>query len=463
VSAGASLVALALGLPFMVAIVLSLLDGRRPWVGWIAVATIAATLAAAIALTAVVIDDGAVTVVPGGWPEGIGITLRADALGLLFVVTSLTVAGAATAYQVAQGVETRTFPALVLFLATGLTGLFLTGDVFNFFVFFELSMISGYVLTGYGGRAREIRGAFVFAVINLLGSFIFLIGVAAIYHVTGTLDMQQVAERMAAVEPGVALPIAVTLFVAFGVKLGLFPFHFWLPVVYTASRPAVVAILAGGLANIGSYGLLRFGAGIMPREVAFSGTALLVLGALTIVYGGMQAISCRSTSEVLAYSAIGQVGYVLIGLGVGGTLGLAAAVIYAVVNALNKLLLFLSVGVRGWLVGAAFCVGAFSVAGIPPSAGFFSKLAVFQAGVAVDSAALVTLVFLGGALSFIYMFQAFQRDHWAAGPDAVAGSSRGERGLVLGLAALVVAVGVWPEPLLMMGSEAASALTGGAP
>jgi len=462
VSLGASLVALALGLPFLVAILLSLLDGRRAWVGWTAVGALGATFATAVALTAVVLDRGPVTVVPGGWPEGVGITLRADPLGLVFALASLAVVAAATAYEVSRGVETRTLPALSLYLATGLTGLFLTGDVFNFFVFFELSMIAGYVLTGYGGRAREIRGAFVFAVINLLGSFLFLIGVAALYHVTGTLDMRQVAERMTAVDPGVALLIAVVFFVAFGVKLGLFPFHFWLPVVYTASRPAVVAILAGALANIGSYGLLRFGAGILPRELAFAGTALMVLGALTIVYGGMQAISCRSTSEVLAYSAIGQVGYVLIGLGVGGSVGLAAAVVYSVVNGLNKLLLFLAVDVRGWLVGAAFFVGGLSVAGIPPSAGFFSKVTVFQAGISIDSVALVALVFVGSALSFIYMFQAYQRDHWAGGAPRPAGS-RTERGLLAGLAVVIVGLGVWPEPLLSMGSEAAAALTGAAP
>ncbi len=416
-------------------------------------------------LAALVWTDGPRELTTGGWPSGVGITLRADALSVVFALLTSGVLLVSLAHEVLDGVRSSRFPALVLFMATGLTGLFLTGDIFNFYVFFELAMIAAYVITGYGGEARQLGAAFVFAVVNLFGSFLFLIAVAAIYHVTGTLEMEEVAARIGDVEPGTVILIAVTVFVAFGVKLGLFPFHFWLPLVYASVRPAIAAILSGALANIGTYGVLRFGADILPRELELGAPALVTLGVVTIVYGALQAMSRRTASEVIAYSSIGQVGYVLIALAIGGPVGYAAAVLYAVVNAVNKALLFLATGLRGWLVGAAFFVGAISVAGIPPAAGFFGKLEVFRAAVEADRVALVALVFVGGALSVVYLLQIYQHDHWRPGSDGASreASPLALRALTVALAALVVGLGLWPEPILAASREAADALLRGAP
>src|SRR3712207_6080904 len=250
------------------------------------------------------------------------------------------------------------FPYTTLFRSTGL---FLTGDVFNFYVFFEISMTASFVLTGYREEDYQVRGAFIFAVVNLLGSVVFLIGIAALYSVTGSLDMQVIAERTDVLEPSSVIAIAALIFAAFCLKLGLFPFHFWLPAVYVGSHPPVAAILSGALANIGGYGLLRFGGGILPRELEFGSTAVLVLGTASIIYGALQAISRRDTSEVMAYSAIGQVGYVLLALGVAGAVAYAAAVLYSIVNSLNKGVVFLAAGMRGPLVGGAFAVDRKSV------------------------------------------------------------------------------------------------------
>ena len=459
---------LPLGIVWFAAVGLAFLDGRRRPVGWMAVAALGLGLLAMVRLAAEVWRDGPIEEVAGDWPAGYGITLRADALGVLFAVLSVTVLLAALVFETLGGTRTRTFPALVLFMATGLIGLFLTGDAFNFYVFFEIAMVSAYVLTGYGERSRQLRAAMIFAVVNLLGSVFFLISITALYHVTGSLDMQVIAVRLTQVEANPAILTAATLFVAFGIKLGLFPFHFWLPAVYTGTRPAVAAILSGALANIGSYGLLRFGAGMLSRELALAGPALMILGTVSIVYGALQAISRRDAGEVLAYSAIGQVGYILIALGVGGPVGYAAAILYAVVNAVNKTLLFLTGDLRGWPVGAAFAVGAFSVAGVPPAAGFLGKAALFRTGVEVTGpiggAVLVTLVFIGGALSFVYMFQLYQRRFWVA-LEATPGvaSLPARRTLVVVLAAVVLVLGVWPEPLLMVSERAAAVLAEDAP
>jgi multicomponent Na+:H+ antiporter subunit D len=386
-------------------------------------------------------------------------------LGATFTVVSVGVILVSLVYEVFVGVRSRTFPTLVLFLAAGLSGLFLTGDIFNFYVFFEVSMTAAYVLTGYREQDYQVRGAFIFAVVNLLGSVIFLIAIAALYHVTGTLEMASVAERVREVNPNSLITIATAIFVAFSLKLGLFPFHFWLPAVYVGSHAPVAAILSGALANIGNYGLLRFGGDILSEELALGATAVLVLGSASIIYGALQAISRRDTSEVLAYSAIGQVGYVLVALGIGGAVGLSAAVIYAVVNSLNKALLFLVAGLRGPLVGAAFAVGAFSLMGVPPAVGFIGKIAVFKAGLAasgvVQVAILVALIFLGSALSFVYALQIYQRAFLAKEPQGGLwhkSSPWTTRALVVVLAALVLAMGLWPEPLLVLGEEAATNL-----
>jgi multicomponent Na+:H+ antiporter subunit D len=460
---------LPLAITWFLAVPLALLDGRRRWVGWLAVAGLGASCLAMLWLAVDVFAHGPRTVVAGGWPPGVGITLRADALGAAFAVLSSGVLLAALVYEVLGGVHERPLPALVLFLATGLTGLFLTGDVFNFYVFFEIAMMSSFVLASYGRpghRTGELRAALIFTVVNLLGSTLFLAGISAIYRVTGTLDMATIAARFRDVEPNSATLIATTVFVAFGIKLGLFPFHFWLPPVYRDAWPAVAAILSGALANIGSYGLIRFGGELLSQQLLFAAPALLLLGALSVVYGAVQAIGARTAGEVLAYSSISNAGYILVALGIGGPVGYAAAVLFALVNPLNKTLLFLAVGLRGWLVGAAFVVGAFSVAGVPPSAGFFGKAALFRAGLEPTDptarVAVLVLLFVGAALAFVYMFQVFQRDYWEHPATRLASHLAG-RLLILALAGVIVAVGLWPEPLLAISARAAGVLNGGSP
>ena len=448
---------LALVIPWAAGVVLLLLDGRRPLVGWIAVAALAGNLAALGVLAADVLADGPVGQTTGGWPAGVGITLRADALGVLFAVLSAVAVLAATVFEVLDGVRARVFPGMVVLLAAGLTGVFVTGDLFNFYVFFELAMTAAYVLATYGGTRRELGAALVFTTVNLLGTFVFLLSVAGVYHVTGTLDMAVIAERMRTVEPNAAILIAVGFFVAFSVKLGLFPFHFWLPTVYTGARPAVAAILSGGLANIGAYGLLRFSGELLPRQLDLAAGALIAIGCASILYGGVLAVSRRSADEMLAYSAIGQVGYVLVAIGIGGPAGFAAAIVYTVVNALNKTLLFLSAEVRGAVVGLAFALGALSVAGVPPAAGVGGKLGLLRA--AAGEPALRALIVLGGAHSFVYAFQVYQYDFWRGertGPVA----TRAQQGVVVALALVVLAAGVYPEPLLALGHDAAAALGG---
>ena len=464
-----ALIVLPAGIPWVLAAVVALLDGRRRWVGRLAALGLGASFVSVVALALRALNEGPVEVVVGGWPAGVGIVLRADVLGTTFAAVSVGVMLVSLLYEVSGGVRSRTYPALILFMAAGLSGLFLTGDIFNFYVFFEVSVTAAYVLTGYRERDYQVRAAFIFAIVNLFGSVIFLIAAASLYHVTGSLEMETVAERVREANPNGVAVIAAAIFVALSLKLGLFPFHFWLPAVYVGSHPSVAAILSGALANIGSYGLLRFG-GILSEQLTLGTYAVLVLGSASIIYGALQAISRIDTSEVLAYSAIGQAGYILLALGVGGSVGFSAAVIYAVVNSLNKALLFLVAGLRGPLVGAVFAVGAFSVAGVPPAVGFVAKIAVFKAGLAggggagtIEAVVLLAVIFLCSALSFVYMFQIYQRAFLAREPQAGQRdkvSTRRARAIVAILAVLVLALGLWPEPLLILGEDAAADVMG---
>ena len=454
---------LALSIPWVGGVVLTVLDGRRAPVRWAAIVALVATLGCLAVLGVQVLTDGPLVITTGNWPIGVGITLRADALGVTFAVLSVAMLTAAALHHTADIATEREAAGLVLLLAAGLVGTFLTGDLFNFYVFFELSLAASYVLV-IRGRSRRVLGAsLVFTAVNLLGTFVFLISVASVYRVTATLDMARIGERMAGADPNTAILIAVGFFVAFSVKLGLFPFHFWLPTVYTAARPAVAAILSGSLANIGAYGLLRFGGELLPRELELAAGALIVIGAASIMYGGVLAVSRRTSAEMLAYSAIGQVGYVLIVIGIGGPAGFAAAILYTIINAANKTMLFLTTRVRGVLVGGLFAVGALSIAGVPPAGGFIGKLEVFRA--VADEPLLIAVVVLGSLLSFVYAFQIYQFEHQR--PEGVA-ERRGSTGwrhqiVPLALAVAIVAIGVWPEPLAALSDAAAAVLTGPSP
>jgi multicomponent Na+:H+ antiporter subunit D len=460
------LIALSMAIPWIAGVILALLDGRRKITGWLAVGVLVTTMIVMSALGFNIYRHGQQVIVAGNWEYGIGVPLQADLLGVTFALLSLFVLVAALTFEVCSGVRSRAFPAVVVFLAAGLNGLFLTGDAFNFYVFFEIAMISSYILAGYGEQARQLRSAMIFAVVNLLGSAFFLIGIASLYHLTGRLDMAGIGVRVLVFESEAVILSSVLIFTAFGIKLGIFPFHFWLPAVYTGTRPAVAAILSGAVANIGTYGLLRFGGEVLPEELQLGAPVIFALGVASIIYGSMQAISRRSIPEVLAYSSIGQVGFILIALAIGGEAGFTAAVLFAIVNALNKTLLFLSEDLTGWLVGLAFVIGAFSVAGVPPAGGYLGKAGLFRAATYDDQWAIIALVILGSVLSFIYMFQAYQRRFWVP-PDEEApprpSSAPSLRAVVVVLALLTVLAGVWPEPLFWISQQAARAVPPGAP
>lgn len=444
---------------------LALADGRRRLAGIAGIAILALGLLATSLLAAAVLRDGRLEVVAANWPAGVGITLRADALGMAFSLTAITVLLLSYCYEFAGGIESRSFPALTIFLAAGLSGLFLTADAFNFYVFFEIAMVSAYILAAYGDERRQLRAAVIFAVVNLLGSVLFLIGIVSLYHITGTLDMAGIAARMSVVEENPTLIAGTLMFVALGVKLGIFPFHFWLPAVYTGVHASVAAMFSGALATIGAYGLLRIGAGMIPRQLEISAPVFLALGIASILYGGLQSVGRHDPAAVVAYSAIGQVGYILIAVAIGGRVGFAAAMLFTIVNSFNKTLLFLAGNQLNRTSGLAYATGALGVAGIPPALGFWGKTALLQSTLSASGQGtrilLTAIVVIGGLLSLLYMFQSYGRSFWHLDNRPAGPADMARTGIVVVTAVVVIIFGIWPEPLLDLSQRAADVLMPG--
>jgi multicomponent Na+:H+ antiporter subunit D len=436
------------------------LDGRKRAVQLVAILALAATLVLDAATAVAVARHGPQSVVAGGWPASVGIALRTDLLGALFNLGASAVLLAVLSHESIAGVRARSFPALVCLLEAGLHGFFSTHDAFSLYVFFELSMVASFVLTSCHRSPPELRATFLYVVANLIGSVVFLIAVAALYHVTGTLTLDAIASRASGVPDGAMRLVGALFVAAFGLKVGLFPFHFWLPVVYRDTCPAIAALLAGALSNAGIYGLLRLGYVIFEPQVRLARPLLVALGAASAIYGALLALGRRDGGEIVAYASVAHAGYPIVALALGGVDGLTAAILLALSGALDKAVMLLSLDLSGSSGRAAAIIGGGSAAGIPPTLGFVSKLLLLRAAMrAPYGPLLVASLVLASAISLAFVFRSFWR--------APRGEARA-RGPIhaipaLALAAGVVALGMAPGPLVHLCRGAAAALLAGAP
>lgn len=340
----------------------------------------------------------------GNWPAPFGIVLVADRLSALLVALTAVVAFCSLLYAV-QGWDSRGkyFHALFQFQLMGLNGAFLTGDLFNLFVFFEVLLIASYCLLLHGLGPRRLRAAVHYVVINLTGSAVFLIGVSLLYGVTGTLNMAQLAERVAQVpEADLALVRASGLLLlgVFAVKAALFPLYFWLPAAY-ASASAPVAALFSIMTKVGVYAIARVTMLIFGADAGAAADLtepwLLPVALVTLLFAAVGALGSQHLRGLVAYLTVTSVGTMLTAVALGSTEALAAALFYLVHSALVIAGLFLLAELlerqRGTaadsltpgpalrqpaLLGIAFLLCAAIVAGIPPFSGFLGKLMVLQ-------------------------------------------------------------------------------------
>jgi len=359
----------------------------------------------------------------GGWPAPFGITFVADLFSAILLVTGSLVALLVTVYSIGFMDNTRKtagFYLLLHGLVTGVNGSFLTGDIFNLYVWFEVMLISSFVLVTLGAEKKQLRGAVKYVVLNLIGSVIFVTAIGLMYGKTGTLNMADIALKLREGDNcGVINSSLMLFFVAFGIKAALFPFHFWLPASYPTPPIAVTALFAGTLTKVGVYVIIRFYSLFAVADMEVWQIMTLVVAGATMVSGVLMAASSFDIRKILSFHIISQIGYMVMGLGIATVTGLGGALYFIVHNMLSKTATLLAGGLvfrfRGTydlknlgyvykeypLLAFLFLLPALSLAGIPPLPGFFGKFFLIYGGFKAE---LWTITIVAIVVSIITLF-----------------------------------------------------------
>ena len=321
----------------------------------------------------------------------------------------------------------------------GVSGAFLTGDLFNLYVWFEVMLIASFVLLVLGGEKEQLRGAVKYVTLNLLASAMFLVGAGLLYGKTGTLNLADLATLTGTEAETAALNVSAVLFLAaFGIKAAVFPFFFWLPDSYHVPPVAVTALFSGLLTKVGIYALMRTFSMVFVHEPEVMRPLFVLLAALTMVTGVIGAVAQGEMRRLLSFHIVSQIGYALIGLAVFTPLALSGAIYFTLHVAIAKTALFLVAGyvlaVRGDttlksiggmlrrapLVAALFLVAAISLAGLPPFSGFFAKFALVKAGLDAGDHILAAVALAVGVLTLFSMMKIWNEVFWKDDPAASA-------------------------------------------
>ncbi len=365
----------------------------------IGLTTLTALVPIAVVILARVERDGIVTVQAGDWPAPIGITLVADRLSAIMLLTATVVLLAVLVYAIGQPGAERShvgFQSVYMILAAGVSAAFLTGDLFNLFVAIEMMLTASYVLLTLGGRLDQVRAGMTYVVVSLIASVLFLVALALIYAATGTVNMADLGSRIADLPSGLRTALAGLLLVVFGIKAAIAPLYFWLPDSYPTAPSAVTAIFAGLLTKVGLYAIIRTQTALFPPDGRIAAILLVAAGA-TMLVGVLGAIAQEDIRRIFSFYIISQIGYIIMGVGLFTVAGFAGAVYAIVHHIVVKTTLFLVGGLvehvggssrmsrLGGMVATApmlavlFALPALSLAGIPPFSGFPAKFGLFDA------------------------------------------------------------------------------------
>ncbi|MGR3724546.1 monovalent cation/H+ antiporter subunit D [Abyssibius alkaniclasticus] len=375
-------------------------------------------------------SDGTVTLYRlSDWAAPFGIVLVADRLSTLMVLLTAVLALFVLLYSIASHWDTRGrhFHALFQFQLMGIMGAFLTGDLFNLFVFFEVLLIASYGLMIHAGGTARLRAGTQYVLFNLLGSTLFLFALGAIYAETGTLNMADLAQRVQLISPDATVGIrvaAVLLLLVFAIKAALVPLHFWLPSSY-AEAPAPVAALFAIMTKVGAYAIIRVFTLVFPPQLeataGLHGLWLLPAALVSLAIGMIGVLAARHFDRLVAFSVIGSMGMVMVAISLFTPAGIAAALYYIVHSTLAAGVLFLIADlVRTGrdnldltpqppmsgtnLTAGLFFVAAIAMAGLPPLSGFIGKLLILDAGFDSAYVAWIWAVVLGASLISVVGF-----------------------------------------------------------
>lgn len=479
------LLALPFLLPIAAALATVLTRRRHGLTRGISVGSCALLLLATLAIFVTVVREGPVAAQMGGWPAPHGISLAADPLSAVMLLIAGIIGTAVAIFALADIDRARArlgFHSFFQLLLAGVCGSFVTADLFNLYVWFEVMLIASFALMVLGGEPRQLDAGIKYLALNLVSTLLMLTAIGLVYGLTGTLNMAQLHLAVATLdEPAAVDTVGVLLLVAFGIKAALFPLFFWLPASYHAPPVAVTAVFAGLLTKVGVYALIRTFTLIFPAESGLVHRLLLPAALLTMLTGVLGAAAQYEFRKILSFHIISQIGFLVLGLALYSPLALAGAVFYMVHNIVAKTNLLLISGTARRLTGsfellrigglyrsspllaALFFIAAFGLAGFPPLSGFWAKFLLVKAS--LDQAAYwaAAAALLTGALTLFSMSkiwaEAFWKEHPDSAPRPLAGAERLQRlAPSLALALVTLALGIFPEPLIGFSLRAAAAL-----
>jgi multicomponent Na+:H+ antiporter subunit D len=454
----------------------------------ITVTILAATLAVAAVLLVQASRDGPLVMYIGGWPAPVGIVLVADQFSALMLVVSAAVTLCVLLYSIGEGRAdgTEATPVTIyhptyLVLTAGVTNAFLSGDLFNLFVGFEMLLAASYVLITLSGTGVRIRGGTTYVVVSLLSSMIFLSTIGLIYAATGTLNLAQLAHRLDALPEDLRLVLHLMLLLAFGIKAAVFPLSAWLPDSYPTAPAPVTAVFAGLLTKVGVYAIIRTETLLFPGGRVDD--LLLTVALLTMVIGILGAVAQSDIKRLLSFTLLSHIGYMLFGVALTSVAGLSGAIFYVVHHITVQTTLFLAAGLVerragstnldrlgglarvAPLLGILFLLPALNLAGVPPFSGFLGKLGLLQAGVSAGGLLPWLLVAGGTATSLLTLYAtvkvwnlAFWRAPRLVAPEAQVGLPGLMVGATLALVLLGVAFTVIAGPIYQISTDAAEDL-----
>ncbi len=453
--------------------------------GVIALAALALLVVLDVALLWRVSVNGPVTMVMGRWLPPYGIAFTADLFGAAMALASAVAAFAAGIAALADidgaGRRYGFFPFLMLLMA-GVSGAFLTGDIFNLYVWFEVLLISSFGLLILGSEPRQIDGALKYALLNLIATTLFLVAVGYLYAVFGTLNMADLAQKVTLAPPDAPLTTLTALFVlAFAMKAAAFPVNFWLPASYHTPRIVVSALFGGLLTKVGIYALIRVTIMLMPVEREALSFVIAVSAALTMVLGALGALAQTDTRRLVGYVVIAGIGNMMAGVAVGTPAAVAGAVLYALHSIITMTALYLLAGEAARIGGSwslatlgglyrrspVFAAISFllilAAAGLPPLSGLWPKIVLLKAALDIGAWWLATSILLSAFLLTLALARVFLLAYWRPQPALPASAAPVAADWritvpLAGLAALSLVFGLFPEPVLNLSQAAADGL-----
>ncbi|MET0787539.1 MAG: Na+/H+ antiporter subunit D, partial [Paenisporosarcina sp.] len=394
-------------LPFFFAIVLMFFPKNQKAQRIIAIVSLLLTIIASLILLIRVKTDGIQAITLGSWPAPFGISMVSDMLSVLLVVSSTLISFFVVWYSfsfIDRGRETYFYYPGILFMLTGVNGAFTTGDIFNMFVFFEVLLMSSYLLIVLGGEKVQLQESIKYILVNVISSALFVITVAYLYSVIGTLNMADISVKIAEInQPGIITVIAVLFLMVFGLKGAIFPLYFWLPSSYAAPPIPVLALFGALLTKVGVYAIMRTYTLFFTLDQGFTHELLMILAILTIVAGCIGALAFFDVKKIIIYNIIIAVGVILFSASQMNESSLMGSVFYLIHDILIKGALFLLVGIMIAITGTSnlrkmgglmktypllgwtYLIAAFGLAGIPPLSGFVGKLLIVQGGFEADN------------------------------------------------------------------------------